>query len=87
MCIETINSAVIGFIITSIIKLDIILKQGFSKQGEAMDRKQIYIDVLIHKGIYKEENTGRQLYEMDEKELWKLIKGDGKNDGITKRCL
>ncbi|WP_217609131.1 Fur-regulated basic protein FbpA, partial [Bacillus sp. GbtcB10] len=23
-----------------------------------MDRKQIYIDVLIHKGIYKEEKTG-----------------------------
>lgn len=52
-----------------------------------MDRKQIYIDVLIHKGIYKEENTGRQLYEMDENELWKLLKGDGKNDRITKRCL
>lgn len=52
-----------------------------------MDRKQIYIDVLIHKGIYKEEITGRQLYEMDEKELWKLLKGDEKNDGITKRCL
>ncbi|EPY7701342.1 MULTISPECIES: Fur-regulated basic protein FbpA [Bacillus] len=40
-----------------------------------MDRKQIYIDVLIHKGIYKEEKTGRQLYEMDEKELFELIKG------------
>ncbi|PGW24530.1 Fur-regulated basic protein FbpA [Bacillus thuringiensis] len=48
-----------------------------------MDRKQIYIDVLIHKGIYKEENTGRQLYEMDEKELWKLIKGSGKNETYT----
>ncbi|PGK10563.1 Fur-regulated basic protein FbpA [Bacillus cereus] len=44
-----------------------------------MDRKQIYIDVLIHKGIYKEEKTGRQLYEMDEKELFELIKGDGEN--------
>ncbi|MEK4697884.1 Fur-regulated basic protein FbpA [Bacillus sp. FSL M8-0063] len=45
-----------------------------------MNKKRIYIEVLLHKGIYKEENTGRQLYEMDEKELWKLIKGDGKND-------
>ncbi|EJS62005.1 hypothetical protein ICU_05173 [Bacillus cereus BAG2X1-1] len=44
-----------------------------------MDRKQIYIDVLLHKGIYKEEKTGRQLYEMDEKELFELIKGDGEN--------
>lgn len=52
-----------------------------------MDRKQIYIDVLIHKGIYKEEKTGRQLYEMDEKELWKLIKGDEKNGSNGKRCL
>ncbi|PFW04142.1 Fur-regulated basic protein FbpA [Bacillus thuringiensis] len=52
-----------------------------------MDRKQIYIDVLIHKGIYKEENTGRQLYEMDEKELFGLIKRrvwmDG-NEGISR---
>ncbi|MDA1763215.1 Fur-regulated basic protein FbpA [Bacillus cereus] len=40
-----------------------------------MDRKQIYIDVLLQKGIYKEENTGRQLYEMTEQELWNLIKG------------
>ncbi|MBJ7955821.1 Fur-regulated basic protein FbpA [Bacillus cereus] len=39
-----------------------------------MDRKQIYIDVLINKGIYKEEKTGRQLYEMDENELFELIK-------------
>ncbi|QEL88521.1 Fur-regulated basic protein FbpA [Bacillus mycoides] len=45
-----------------------------------MDRKQIYIDVLIDKGIYKEENTGRQLYEMDEQELFELIKGDGENE-------
>ncbi|AYF85194.1 Fur-regulated basic protein FbpA [Bacillus thuringiensis] len=45
-----------------------------------MDRKQIYIDVLIHKGIYKEEETGRQLYEMSEQELFKLIKGDGENE-------
>lgn len=44
-----------------------------------MDRKQIYINVLINKGIYKEEDTGRQLYEMDEKELWKLLKGDEEN--------
>ncbi|MES9694322.1 Fur-regulated basic protein FbpA [Bacillus toyonensis] len=40
-----------------------------------MDRKQIYIDVLLQKGIYKEEKTGRQFYEMTEKELWNLIKG------------
>nr|WP_275900255.1 Fur-regulated basic protein FbpA [Bacillus wiedmannii] len=33
------------------------------------------------KGIYKEEKTGRQLYEMDEKELFELIKGDGENEG------
>lgn len=39
-----------------------------------MNRKQIYIDVLIQKGIYKEEKTGRQLYEMDENELFELIK-------------
>lgn len=52
-----------------------------------MDRKQIYIDVLLHKGIYKEEYTGRQLYEMSEQELWNLIKGADKNDGITKRCI
>jgi hypothetical protein len=45
-----------------------------------MDRKQIYIDVLIHKGIYKEEDTGRQLYEMSELELFELIKGDGENE-------
>ncbi|MEI4803965.1 Fur-regulated basic protein FbpA [Bacillus sp. FJAT-51639] len=41
-----------------------------------MDRKQIFIDVLLHKGIYKEEDTGRQLYEMSERELWNLLKGD-----------
>ncbi|QIW21307.1 Fur-regulated basic protein FbpA [Bacillus thuringiensis] len=41
-----------------------------------MDRKQIYIDVLLHKGIYKEEDTGRQLYEMNEQELFELLKGD-----------
>ncbi|MRS25878.1 Fur-regulated basic protein FbpA [Bacillus sp. RIT694] len=52
-----------------------------------MNKKRIYIEVLLHKGIYKEEETGRQLYEMDEKELFELIKGDGENDGITKRCL
>ncbi|PGX01640.1 Fur-regulated basic protein FbpA [Bacillus cereus] len=46
-----------------------------------MDRKQIYIDVLLHKGIYKEEETGRQLYEMDERELFELLKGDGENEG------
>lgn len=46
-----------------------------------MDRKQIYIDVLLHKGIYKEEDTGRQLYEMTETELFELIKGDGENEG------
>ncbi|QWI52491.1 Fur-regulated basic protein FbpA [Bacillus mycoides] len=45
-----------------------------------MDRKQIYIDVLLHKGIYKEEDTGRQLWEMDEEELFELIKGDGENE-------
>lgn len=42
-----------------------------------MDRKQIYIDVLLTKGIYKEEDTGRQLWEMSELELFELIKGDG----------
>ncbi|PEE32140.1 Fur-regulated basic protein FbpA [Bacillus cereus] len=52
-----------------------------------MDRKQIYIDVLIHKGIYKEEKTGRQLYEMDEKELFELIKGDEENGSNGKRSL
>ncbi|PER24620.1 Fur-regulated basic protein FbpA [Bacillus cereus] len=45
-----------------------------------MDRKQIFIDVLLHKGIYKEEKTGRQLYEMSEQELFELIKGDGANE-------
>ncbi|AXY06553.1 Fur-regulated basic protein FbpA [Bacillus thuringiensis LM1212] len=52
-----------------------------------MNRKQIYIDVLIQKGIYKEEKTGRQLYEMDENELWKLLKGDRKNGSNGNRCL
>lgn len=42
-----------------------------------MDRKQVFIDVLLHKGIYKEEETGRQLYEMSEQELFKLIMGAG----------
>ncbi|MDA2480330.1 Fur-regulated basic protein FbpA [Bacillus cereus group sp. Bce025] len=46
-----------------------------------MDRKQFFIDVLIYKGIYKEEGTGRQLYEMSEQELFELIKGDGENEG------
>ncbi|MCR8855753.1 MULTISPECIES: Fur-regulated basic protein FbpA [Bacillus] len=41
-----------------------------------MDRKQIFIDVLLYKGIYKEEDTGRQLYEMSKQELWNLLKGD-----------
>lgn len=45
-----------------------------------MDRKQFFIDVLIHKGIYKEESTGRQLYEMSEQELFELIKGDEENE-------
>ncbi|HDR8155578.1 TPA: Fur-regulated basic protein FbpA [Bacillus cereus] len=45
-----------------------------------MDRKQVFIDVLLHKGIYKEEETGRQLYEMSEQELWNLLKGDGENE-------
>ncbi|MED2932814.1 Fur-regulated basic protein FbpA [Bacillus wiedmannii] len=45
-----------------------------------MNKKRIYIEVLLHKGIYKEENTGRQLYEMDEKELFELIKGDGEKE-------
>ncbi|PFI75675.1 Fur-regulated basic protein FbpA [Bacillus cereus] len=45
-----------------------------------MDRKQVFIDVLIHKEIYKEEETGRQLYEMSEQELFKLIKGVGSNE-------
>ncbi|HDR4727298.1 Fur-regulated basic protein FbpA [Bacillus wiedmannii] len=44
-----------------------------------MNKKRIYIEVLLHKGIYKEENTGRQLYEMSEQELWNLLKGDGEN--------
>ncbi|PEM23918.1 Fur-regulated basic protein FbpA [Bacillus pseudomycoides] len=42
-----------------------------------MDRKQIFIDVLLHEGIYKEEDTRRQLYEMSEQELFELLKGDG----------
>ncbi|MGQ3545657.1 Fur-regulated basic protein FbpA [Bacillus cereus] len=42
-----------------------------------MDRKQVFIDVLLHKGIYKEEETGRQLYKMSEQELFKSIKGAG----------
>lgn len=46
------------------------------KLGGNMDRKQIFIDVLLHKGIYKEEDTGRQLYEMSEQELFELIKGN-----------
>lgn len=45
-----------------------------------MNKKRIYIEVLLLKGIYKEENTGRQLYEMSEQELFKLIKGAGEND-------
>ncbi|MBM6649046.1 Fur-regulated basic protein FbpA [Bacillus sp. RIT 809] len=45
-----------------------------------MNKKRIYIEVLLHKGIYKEEKTGRQLYEMDELELFELIKGDGENE-------
>ncbi|WP_073526597.1 Fur-regulated basic protein FbpA [Bacillus cereus] len=45
-----------------------------------MDRKQVFIDVLLHKGIYKEEKTGRQLYEMSEQELFELIKGDGESE-------
>lgn len=49
--------------------------QEEKKLGGNMDRKQIYIDVLLQKGIYKEEKTGRQLYEMTEQELWNLIKG------------
>ncbi|PGC94616.1 Fur-regulated basic protein FbpA [Bacillus toyonensis] len=39
-----------------------------------MGREKIYIDVLIHNGIYKEEETGRQLDEMSERELFELIK-------------
>ncbi len=46
-----------------------------------MNKKQIYIEVLLLKGIYKEENTGRQLYEMSEQELFKLIKGAGSYEG------
>ncbi|MBZ6022464.1 Fur-regulated basic protein FbpA [Bacillus cereus] len=45
-----------------------------------MNKKRIYIEVLLLKGIYKEEETGRQLYEMSEQELFKLIKGAGEND-------
>ena len=52
-----------------------------------MNKKRIYIEVLLRKGIYKEERTGRQLYEMSEQELWKLIKGDEKNGSNGKRCL
>ncbi|WP_460228172.1 Fur-regulated basic protein FbpA [Bacillus cereus] len=46
-----------------------------------MNKKRIYIEVLLLKGIYKEENTGRQLYEMSEQELFKLIKGAGSYEG------
>ncbi|UUE91792.1 Fur-regulated basic protein FbpA [Bacillus cereus] len=45
-----------------------------------MNKKRIYIEALLLKGIYKEENTGRQLYEMSEHELWNLLKGDGENE-------
>ncbi|HDR7790324.1 TPA: Fur-regulated basic protein FbpA [Bacillus paranthracis] len=45
-----------------------------------MNKKRIYIEVLLHKGIYKEEGTGRQLYEMSEQELFELIKGDRENE-------
>lgn len=45
-----------------------------------MNKKRIYIEVLLLKGIYKEKNTGRQLYEMSEQELFELIKGDGENE-------
>ncbi|HFJ9375217.1 TPA: Fur-regulated basic protein FbpA [Bacillus nitratireducens] len=45
-----------------------------------MDKKRIYIEVLLLRGIYKEEDTGRQLYEMEERELFELIKGDGENE-------
>lgn len=45
-----------------------------------MNKKRIYIEVLLHKGIYKEEDTGRQLYEMSEQELFELIRGDGENE-------
>ncbi|MCC2443238.1 Fur-regulated basic protein FbpA [Bacillus cereus] len=45
-----------------------------------MNKKRIYIEVLLRKGVYKEESTGRQLYEMSEKELFELIKGDGENE-------
>lgn len=45
-----------------------------------MNKKRIYIEVLLRKGIYKEESTGRQLYEMSEQELFELIKGDGENE-------
>lgn len=51
-------------------------KSETDKLGGNMDRKQIFIDVLLHKGIYKEEDTGRQLYEMSEQELFELIKGN-----------
>ncbi|MDA2480598.1 Fur-regulated basic protein FbpA [Bacillus thuringiensis] len=46
-----------------------------------MNKKRIYIEVLLLKGIYKEEETGRQLYEMSEQELFKLIKGAGSYEG------
>jgi len=45
-----------------------------------VNKKRIYIEVLLLKGIYKEEETGRQLYEMSEQELFELIKGDGENE-------
>lgn len=45
-----------------------------------MNKKRIYIEVLLLKGVYKEESTGRQLYEMSEQELWNLLKGDGENE-------
>ncbi|SDY37765.1 Fur-regulated basic protein A [Bacillus sp. 166amftsu] len=62
-------------------------KSETDKLGGNMDRKQIFIDVLLHKGIYKEEDTGRQLYEMSEKELWNLLRGDEENETNRKRCL
>lgn len=41
--------------------------------------------MLLHKGVYTEEDTGRQLYEMSEQEHWDLLKGDGENEqGISR---
>ncbi|QEL82869.1 Fur-regulated basic protein FbpA (plasmid) [Bacillus sp. JAS24-2] len=35
--------------------------------------EQLIIEILIQKGIYKEEKTGRHLYELTKRELLQLM--------------